>query len=352
MRVARIPLRTICQPAFAGAVWLATISPLHAQQGDTQRAEQLFREGRAAMDQSDLARACSNFAQSHRLEPKMATVVNLAQCEERRGMLLAALARWEEAVRLGETAKDPRVPRAREQMADLGARIPTLTIVVEPSAAADMAVRLDGSVLEPSKLGVPVRVDPGKHRVEVSAPGRAEEVVEVAVAEREKKELRVAPGPPLVEARPPEPPMREEPKPAALADAGAPRTTRTQAPSRPPPSAPEAEPDRTLAYVAGGVGIASLVVAGVTGAMLITRQGRIEAHCDAAKRCDAVGLDAIDSAKGLAPINKVAWVVGVLGLGAGTYLFLTAGSSGDGASGEGRLGPPAGVGVAARGVLP
>src|SRR5688572_12073921 len=52
--------------------------------------EQLFREGRAAMQAQDYDRACTKFAESFAKEPAPGTSLNLGECEEHRGRLVAA----------------------------------------------------------------------------------------------------------------------------------------------------------------------------------------------------------------------------------------------------------------------
>jgi len=50
------------------------------------------------------------------------------------------------------------------------------------------------------------------------------------------------------------------------------------------------------------------------------------------------GRDAIDGSKPLLVVNAIAWGVGLVGAGAGAYLFFTGGSGGDDRTG--RYAPP------------
>jgi hypothetical protein len=87
-----------------------------------------------------------------------------------------------------------------------------------------------------------------------------------------------------------------------------------------------------LGYVLGGVGIAGLVTGAVAGALVLQKKGVVEEHCDADKRCDDEGIDATQSGKTLGVVTTVGLVSGVVGLGAGAYLILSAGPSNDGSA--------------------
>ena len=67
-------------------------------------AEQLFREGREAMKRADYALACPSFERSLALDPALGTLLNLAVCEEKRGRLGQALARYRQFVELAAEA--------------------------------------------------------------------------------------------------------------------------------------------------------------------------------------------------------------------------------------------------------
>jgi hypothetical protein len=54
-------------------------------QRDPAAAEALFQQGKAALDRGDLDVACGKLRESHRLDPAVGTLFNVADCEERRG---------------------------------------------------------------------------------------------------------------------------------------------------------------------------------------------------------------------------------------------------------------------------
>jgi hypothetical protein len=83
---------------------------------------------------------------------------------------------------------------------------------------------------------------------------------------------------------------------------------------------------KTLGYVVGGVGLAAALTGVVTGILVLDRKHTVDQNCNADKRCNSVGLDAARSGKTLGIATTIALSAGAVGLGAGTYLVLSASS--------------------------
>lgn len=297
--------RWLCVAALLGA--LAPRTAL-AQARDPAGAEALFREGRALSDAGDIAGACAKFRESDRLDPALGTTFNIADCEERLGRLARAWTLFDE-VSQRLPAADKRRAVAQKRAAALEPRLPKLSIRLAAGAPEGTRVVRDGVELGSASHGSALPVDPGEHVVVVSAPGRAERKFELIVSEREIRALEVAPGEPLASAssaRPASPTQHD----------GAPA-------KREPP---------VLGYVLGGVGIAGLLTGAVAGALVLQKKGVVDDHCDSEKRCDGEGMDATKSGKTWGVVTTVGLVTGVVGLSAGAYLVLSAGSSSDGAA--------------------
>jgi hypothetical protein len=87
---------------------------------------------------------------------------------------------------------------------------------------------------------------------------------------------------------------------------------------------------KTLGYAIGGVGIAGLVVGGVTGALVLGKRSIADEHCyPELQRCDQEGIDANDAGRTLGVVSTTGFVVGVLGIGLGTYFILTSADRGE-----------------------
>lgn len=298
-----------------GLAWLGALATLALATRDPAAAEALFRQGREAMKRGDHAAACAKFTESQRLDPAPGTLLNLAECQERLGKVATAWQALQEAVERLPPG-DERVPLARTRAAALLARAPHLVITLARDAPAGTRVLRDGIELGPASLGVALPTDPGRHEIEVQAPGRRPERVTVALAERERRTVLVAAGPAL----PPPPPPAPAPAPAAARPAPPPPPV-TTAPARAP--APPAARSRPLAgWIAGGVGAAGLATWAVTGLLWLDRKDTVDRAYDPQRVCSPEGRDAGRSGRTLGTVNTVALGVGLVGAGVGAYLLL------------------------------
>lgn len=135
-------------------------------------AEKLFRDGKALLSAGKLDEACDAFQRSQALEPKVGTLLNWADCEERRGRTATAWATFVEASALAKREHDDRAAEADRRAAALAPKLPYLT--VKPSGgtvSAGLVVRRNGIEVPPAELGHEVPLDPGAYQLEASAPG-------------------------------------------------------------------------------------------------------------------------------------------------------------------------------------
>ncbi|XXX73802.1 hypothetical protein WMF30_39770 [Sorangium sp. So ce134] len=281
-------------------------------------AEALFREGRELVAQGKLAEACPKFAASQRLDPGYGTQWNLADCLERLGRTASAWAAFREAADMASRAgQADREAKAARRAADLEKRLERLAVSV--SAPADgLVVRRNGAVLDAGAWGAPLPVDPGKHRVEATAPGKKPFSVEAQTA---------GPGKIVTVAIPP---LDDDPAAAGAAAAAPPQPGGPPAPAPAAPLRPAEGGDdgastrRTLAFVAGGVGVAGVVTGSIFGLIAGARWSRAQDdHCRTETLCDAQGVALVDDAKSAATLSNVGFVVGGVGLAAGVALFVT-----------------------------
>src|SRR3954463_15096752 len=93
---------------------LVTTSGAYAR--DPAAAEVLYRSAREAAKKGDFATACAQFAESQRLDPAPGTLLNLADCEEHRGLIAAAWIHFVEAEPQFKSG-DARAALARDRAA-------------------------------------------------------------------------------------------------------------------------------------------------------------------------------------------------------------------------------------------
>jgi hypothetical protein len=142
---------------------------------NTSTAEQLFQEGLAAMKRNDYPVACEAFKASNDVDPSPGTQINLAVCYEKQKKWASSWGWYRSAVGLATT----RGQKEREQLAEDSANKlkPLLHYIVisikEP--LTELSVKDNGlpiTVRLPTGQEVPLPVDPGDHKIEITAKGK------------------------------------------------------------------------------------------------------------------------------------------------------------------------------------
>jgi hypothetical protein len=176
-------------------------------------AEKFFQDGRALLAEGNLADACDAFRKSNDLEPKVGTLLNLADCEEKRGRIAAAWERFLEARALARQLHDQRAGEADKRVAALLPRLPHLTINLGKDAQVEgLVVRRDGVEVPTSELGREIPIDPGKYQLAASAPGYKAWNRSIDIAESAHVIVEV---PPLVAGADTQPTVIDLPLPGA-----------------------------------------------------------------------------------------------------------------------------------------
>lgn len=138
------------------------------------RAEALFEDGKTLLAAGKLEEACARLAGSQAIAPAPGTLRFLAECYEKAGKSASAWATYQEAERAYRAAsKTERIEEMRVSADRVKATISNLVITVPPDAASEgFEVRIDGQLLPRGAWGLPSPIDPGKHRVDATAPGK------------------------------------------------------------------------------------------------------------------------------------------------------------------------------------
>jgi hypothetical protein len=326
-------LRPLAALASASLLFLATSSVFaQASASDKAAAEALFDQGVLLMKQKSYAEACPKLEESQRVDPAVGTLLYLAECYERTGRTASAWATFREAASAaGNTGQQDRARVADKRAKDLDAKISRLSVEVPPDVAKlpGVTVKRGNQRMEPALYGTPLPVDPGKYRIEASAPGYETYVSEVNVpAGGANATVRV---PVLVKAADTGAPPA--PSPVAASDAG-----QAQAPT------PASSNNLTLGIndtrktgaglsgqqvvglVIGGVGVVGLGVGSFFGVRAIARNSDAEEHCPRGALCDdAEGEKLTDQAQEAAVISNIAFAAGAALLATGGVLYLTGG---------------------------
>jgi hypothetical protein len=298
-------------------------------------AETLFRDAQRAMKAGNYAEACPKFAESQRLDPAVGTLMNLAACHEAAGQLASAWAEFTDAAAWAKReGRADRLKVLEDRLKQIEPRLSTATVVVT-ATTAELSVELDGSLIGRPAWNTPMPINPGRHKLRVSAPGFKEYITEFDVG-REKDAKRV------------EVPALE-PAPAAPAPAAA-DTANGKAPATVTPSdAASSKPSgsrtkRVAAYVTAGTGLGLVGIGSFFGVRAMSKMSESDAECPG-DRCTHTGAERSVQANSAANVANVCVGVGLAAIGVGAYLYFTSGSSKNEQAARLLIAPTAGPGA-------
>jgi hypothetical protein len=186
---------------------------------------------------------------------------------------------------------------------DLRKRVHLVTLTVTGQKAGDR-VTVGAREIPESDWKKPIAVAPGNVAIELVSGGApvASKSVEATAGGESNVELAPSAAPPAAAEAPP--PATAEGK---ISTSGA-------------------SPNlRTWAYIAGGVGVAGLITFGVFGLMSNSKHSKLEDECKNGV-CSKDLKDTRDQGKAFQTIANIGLIVGIVGVGSGTVLYLMSGN--------------------------
>lgn len=287
-------LHPVCLALLLGTG--GAIEPACAQDAaELQAARDKFQKALALQTGGDWASALALLKEVAAVRSTPQVRFNIALCEENLGQLVAAVGDYELAAADARAADESEVvEQAGRRLSELKGRVPK--VVVERGANADTAtITLDGVALGDQVIGKSMNVDPGPHVITARAIGFDSFRTTVRVDEAETKTIVVSLTP------------ITQPKPA-------------------PPPAPdgmtlESSPP-VAAYVAGGIGVASFITAGIMYGLAQGAKNELERECDDLS-CPPDMEDTFDRGQTYATVGNVTLGLGVLGVGLGAVFYVT-----------------------------
>jgi hypothetical protein len=288
-------------------VSLAYSGKVNAQDATAKTtAEALFAEGRRLMATGDYPAACAKFAASQKLDAGVGTSLNLADCYEKSGRIASAWVEFRGAISAARSvgSKD-REQLARDRAQALEAKLSYLTITTSPEQRGSIQITRDGTPVELAVLGTPIPIDPGKHAIEATAPGKKKwsETIDVGAP---KSQIAVTI--PVLASEAAAAPVPSETAKPAVADAS----------------------KHGGAQRAVGVGVAVVGVIGVTAGTILGLKAKsswsdAKSHCaNYPYGCGSEGVSLGEDAKSAGNISTVAFLIGGAGLVGGAVLYFTA----------------------------
>lgn len=300
--LSRVRTRASSRALLAFALVLAP-GAARADKTDKGMAEALFRAGKELSAAGKIAEACPKFAESHRLDPKPGTILNLATCHEQEGRTATAWAEYAEAATFAQRAKQAeREKFARGKVDELEKKL-SYVVFKFPE---DVEVAVDGKTLRSASAGTRIPFDPGDHPVSATAEGKEAwtGTLTVPVGPTE----RTFAIPTLAEAAVATPPA---PAPAPLA-AEAPESRGTT--------------QRVLGWVSVGAGAVGLGFGAFFGAKTFSEKANVDDNCVGAQ-CNQSGVDANERAHDHATLSTIGFIAGGVLVVTGIVLLVTAPST-------------------------
>jgi hypothetical protein len=239
------PPRSLAAIGVLVAALAASSAALAGTPEDRAAARQHLTQAQDLKKQGQHAEALTHFEESQRLDPKLSTALDLADCAELAGKLVEAQAYWAAA---RDQAKHDEKPqsraRAEQRLAAVEKRVAHLSLQLAADAPAGTQVLRDDVPLEPGALASSQALNPGDHVVVVKATGHHDAKYAVKLAEGDNQTLAIAAGPAMAAAAPPPPPP----------------PIKVVAPPPPQPQDSSGSGQRTVGLIAGGVGVVGIGV--------------------------------------------------------------------------------------------
>ncbi|AKT37383.1 hypothetical protein [Chondromyces crocatus] len=234
----------------------------------------------------------------------------IAQASEKLGRLVEARAHYQQVIDEQLTHYAPKEfyeaqVRAKVDLEALDARIPVVEVAVSGAPADEVTLLVDGKA---ASAGV-VRLNPGEHALQATAPGREGVRRSLTLAEGERVQVTLALAAPEATLGP-APHALPSPAPAP--------------PAAPPSAATERSSRPYLIPALGAFGLAGVaaVVCAVTGEMSLNATESLGGECVGARCYDDAGGATYDRARTLGAVSTVSFVVASAATVAGATLLL------------------------------
>jgi hypothetical protein len=320
MNPSRRAPRIIAASVLALAIAAPRLAAAQTSPQDQAVAESLYNDAKKLMSASKWNEACPKLEESQRLDPTPVTEFYLADCYDRVGRTASAwttfldLAASEHRNGGPKAAERERV--ARDRAKGLEPKLSHLVIDVPANVrVAGLVVKRDGEVMREGQWGTDLVIDPGKHTIEASAPGKqtwttTQDVQGAGTTATVHVEA-------LADAATETPPANVNPTPQML-------------PAQPPGADhPSASPLKTVGIVVGAVGVAGLATGAIFGAMALSKNSSANSgHCGTSfggtNQCDSTGVSLRNTAVSDGNISTVSLIAGGVLAAAGVTLFFVA----------------------------
>lgn len=294
------------------ASWVPTASAAGASidsatTDQKNRAQKLFVDAKKEYDNKNFDKALEGFRQSYDVVASPNTLLMVARTLRELDRVVESYLAFQEAIAEAKKAAEKHAKygqaaeAAEKELDEIRSRVGFVVIRVT-GGTEDTRITINDQPIERDKWGTEIPVRVGVITLVATANGKPEHRQDVTVAggttthELDLSKIWAPPAPPAPK------PVVVEPKEEKSVDL-------------------LGLDKRTWAYIAGGVGAAGVVTFGVFGSMARSNYNSLDSDCPNGV-CPTDRSDDIDAGKRNQTIANVGLVVGVVGLGTGTALYL------------------------------
>ncbi len=309
---------TLLFPLAGFFVSVMASSPARAQAVGQKagRAETLFQDGRALLEQGKIHEACLKFSASQKEDPGLGTLLHMADCHEKEGKSASAWGEFMLAIEQARaTGEKEREKFAKTHATGLAKQLHKLQIDAAERPPG-FAIALDGETFALEGLGTALPIDPGEHVVEASAPGKKKWSKTLS--------LTAAPGLDRIDV----PALDDAPAPPSVTSVSAPTSAPITAPTTGASGAAKDEASGMSTKRIAGIGVtgAGVALLGVATYYLLTASSRDNDSNDPAQVASGNAQTLHDQAKTAQTYGFVAGGAGVVALGVGIFLIASGGA--------------------------
>jgi hypothetical protein len=315
----RVQFRWVIRLAFVLATLMLAPRAFSQSEEEVAGARSAATGGAKAFESGQYAQAIDLFSRAESLVHAPPHLLYLARSHAKLGHLVAAqeaylkITREKLAGDAPDAFKDAQA-KAREELAALEPRIPSLTITLKGEGAEGAVVTMDDVKVPAALVGVPHPVDPGQHELVASGNGVKSQPANVSLAEGAKQSVE----------------LTLEPAPGATAP-GEPAAGGSESGAIDTGAAPSGGNGMRIgAYVALGVGVVGLAAGTVFALSAKSKFNDADAICNLPngacppnRQADVQKLD--DDGKSAKTLATVGFVVGGVGLATGVTLLILSG---------------------------
>jgi hypothetical protein len=275
---------------------------------DRATARTLAQEGQEALEAKKYAAAAERFARADTLVHAPTLLLGLARAQAGLGKLVEALENYNRIVREGVAPNAPKswtkaYEAASAEVESVTPRIPWVTITVLGPSSPEVVI--DTSPVPAASLGVKRPVNPGVHKVRVSAEGYIPAEKTLNLAEGQTVQV----------------PFELEQVAAPVATFPNAPVTNVESPTR-----GSGSPQATIGFVALGLGGAGIVAGAVTGLFAISKFNKLKDLCGDDHSCPADDNRAVGTLSNyhtFSTVSAVSFTAGGVVAAVGAVLLLT-----------------------------